>query len=70
MESAGAIFLPAAGNRLGSDVDNVQYDGFCWSATEANGNFAYCLFFLSHDAGMGTCYRSRGLSVRLVKDLQ
>ena len=69
LEAAGAIFLPAAGNRLGSDVDNVQYDGFCWSATEANGNFAYCLFFLSYDAGMGTCYRSRGLSVRLVKDL-
>ena len=70
LEAAGAIFLPAAGNRLGSDVDNVQYDGFCWSATEANGNFAYCLFFLSYDVGMGTCYRSRGLSVRLVKDLQ
>ena len=71
LESAGAVFLPAAGRRYGSNVYNVPLFGYCWSATEydSNSNFAYCLDFGSDEAGMGGYYRYCGQSVRLVKDI-
>ena len=65
LESAGAVFLPAAGRRIGSDVNLVQDRGRYWSATEN----VYCLGFSSDVAYMGFDNRYRGLSVRLVKDL-
>ena len=69
LESAGAVFLPASGLRFGSDVNYVQYYGYYWSATESYGGSAYCLNFLSDEAGVSfiNCYF--GHSVRLVKDL-
>ena len=67
MESAGAIFLPAAGRRVGSDVDKVQDCGYYWSATEFSSDCACYLFFQSVLAGMSPC--CYGHSVRLVKDL-
>ena len=70
LESAGAVFLPAAGNRYGSSVRNVQYYGGYWSATENYGNYAYYLGFFSDEADMYHSGRSYGSSVRLVKDLQ
>ena len=71
MESAGAIFLPTAGFRDGSDVYNVRYDGYYWSATERNSYGAYFLNFYSDAAYMRAYYYDRyyGQSVRLVKDL-
>lgn len=33
MENAGAIFLPAAGGRMGTTIYNVNYSGGCWSST-------------------------------------
>ncbi len=69
MEAAGAVFLPAAGYRLGSDVGSVQYDGDYWSATEYGSYSAYYLGFNSGGAGVGSDSRSIGRSVRLVKDL-
>ena len=69
LESAGAVFLPAAGYRLGSNVVSVQDGGFYWSATEYNSNYAYFLDFLSGEAGVSFIGRYCGLSVRLVKDL-
>ena len=69
LEFAGAVFLPAAGSRLGSNVCNVQRYGNYWSATEANSDYAYCLDFGSDVAAMGYVYRRGGRSVRLVKDL-
>jgi hypothetical protein len=69
LEAAGAVFLPASGYRYGSDVGNVQGGGYYWSATEYDGNDAYCLFFASGGAGMYNYFRYDGLSVRLVKDL-
>ena len=69
LESAGAVFLPAAGCRNGSYVYFVQYRGFYWSATEDNSNDAYCLYFYSDEAGMYDITRYYGRSVRLVKDL-
>ena len=69
LEAAGAVFLPAAGYRYGSNVFDVQDYGYCWSATEGNGNLASCLLFISDAADMDYGSRYYGRSVRLVKDL-
>ena len=69
LESAGAIFLPAAGDRYGSDVGYVQNHGNYWSATENNSFRAYYLYFVSDEAFMYGSNRYDGSSVRLVKDL-
>ena len=71
LEAAGAVFLPAAGNRFGSNMDGVQFTGRYWSATEENSDFAGYLIFYSGKAHiMDDMDRYVGLSVRLVKDLQ
>ena len=69
LESAGAVFLPAAGDRYGSNVDDVRLGGDYWSATVGNCNYAEYLFFISDGVGLTLIYRLSGLSVRLVKDL-
>ena len=67
LEASGAVFFPAAGYRYGSDIGNVQYYGYYWSATEFYG-LADNLYFYSDKADMGGGYLYRGYSVRLVKD--
>ena len=69
LEAAGAVFLPAAGCRGGTNVRGVQSHGYSWSATEYNSYGAYYLNFGSVRAGMSGDSRDRGQSVRLVKDL-
>ena len=69
LESAGAVFLPAAGYRFGSSVYSVLNFGNYWSATEPDNNFAYYLLFYSDRAYMGSNDRYYGQYVRLVKDL-
>ena len=70
LEAAGAVFLSAAGYRDGSNVDAVQYNGYYWSASEYDSDYAVYLNFGSNEARMNGCYiRSGGQSVRLVKDL-
>ena len=69
LESAGAVFLPAAGCRFGSGVDDVRHYGCYWSATEFNSYDAYGLYFFSDVADVDDGNRYYGPSVRLVKDL-
>jgi hypothetical protein len=69
LESAGAVFLPAAGYRYGSNVGLVQYGGDYWSATENDSDYVYYLYFVSVGAYMGSINCDDGRSVRLVKDL-
>ena len=69
LEAAGAVFLPAAGSRLGSHVYDVHYYGYYWSATESDSDYAYCLRFYSDAAYVRVSKRHYGRSVRLVKDL-
>ena len=69
LESAGAVFLPAAGVRDGSSVGNVQRVGYYWSATEYDSSSVYYLYVLSGVANMGGIPHYAGQSVRLVKDL-
>ena len=68
LEASGAVFLPAAGYRRGSDVGDVQSRGDCWSATEYSSYLAGGLGFLSFGAYVSNYYRYDGQSVRLVQD--
>ena len=67
LENAGAVFLPAAGNRNGFSVNSVGSGGCYWSASYSDGTMAYCINIVNSDLALwGTYGRSRGLSVRLV----
>ena len=69
MEAAGAVFLPAAGHREGTWVSRVGSNGYYWSSSCLNINFAYCLGFCSGYVGQGGNYfRCFGISVRLVSE--
>ena len=73
MEAAGAVFLPAAGDRLGVDFYDAGTYGYYWSSTAAPtsdfGN-AYLMSFGSNSLRIIDRKLSRGygLSVRLVRD--
>lgn len=73
MEAAGAVFLPAAGGRFGTDVTEVGTMGDYWSSTaHSNGEDAFEgvgfyedeVYQSSFDWFLG---RDNGISVRLVK---
>ena len=70
LEAAGAVFLPASGDRIVSRVYDVQNNGYYWSATGGGSHGAYCLYFRSGKACMDPLFRRAvGHSVRLVKDV-
>ena len=67
MESAGAVFLPAAGYRDGTTVDYVGSDGYYWSSTAYSAKYAYYVSFYSSNFNPSNRYnRYDGRSVRLV----
>ena len=69
MEDAGAVFLPAAGFRYGTEMDYVGAGGYYWSSAPNYEIGAYYMFFNgSHVYYYGNYYRYDGLSVRLVQD--
>ena len=73
MEAAGAVFLPAAGDRYGVNFYYAGTDGDYWSSTAApTSDFsnAYLMSFGSNSLRIGDrkLSRSYGLSVRLVRD--
>ena len=68
MESAGAVFLPAAGYRYGTGVLGVGSFNHYWSATPWGTSYAYYLYFDSSYLSPQNYYdRFYGLSVRLVR---
>ena len=68
LEAHGAVFLPAAGYRDGTDVNRVGSNGIYWSATPFDTSNAYNLDFNSNYLyPQDSRYRSNGLSVRLVR---
>ena len=69
MEEAGAIFLPAAGSRKGTDVNKVGEDGRYWSCCCVECNTA-CNFFFSDYRPYPNDHADRcsGFSVRLVHE--
>ena len=71
LEQAGAVFLPAAGSRYGTSVNDVGIGSYgdYWSASGNDSNTAFYVRF--HNSGHDTtsaASRCRGLSVRLVQD--
>ena len=72
LEASGAVFLPAAGYRYGSDVELMQSRGEYGTATIWGGSQNNPVLFLFDSKGAHTelnLGRVRGRSVRLVKDL-
>ena len=67
MEDNGAVFLPAAGYRDGTDVYDVGAYGGYWSSTPRGEYDAFFLGFSSFDLFPQYNGRSDGRSVRLVR---
>lgn len=62
-----AVFLPAAGNRNGSDVNNVGDNGNYWSSTANDDNNAWNVNFNDNNLNAdNNNNRNNGQSVRLV----
>ncbi|MBR4497129.1 MAG: hypothetical protein IKP08_00450 [Bacteroidales bacterium] len=70
MEANGAVFLPAAGYRVGAGVYNVGSRGYYWSSSADDDNNADCLYFNSRGVGTNGDSRHYGYSVRLVQDAE
>ena len=71
MESAGCVFLPAAGYRSGTTMYGVGSEGYYWSSTYQLSSGAYRVYFVSDDVTLaGSSARAYGSSVRLVYDVQ
>ena len=71
LESAGAVFLPAAGIRVEKDVQDVGIAGYYWSCSGSSSN-AYRLTFASDGvfASYNHDYTYYGYSVRLVREFK
>ena len=69
LASSGAVFLPAAGRRYGTGVDDAGSDGSYWSGTPYEGNegSAYSMRFGSGHVYVGYDDRNIGYAVRLVR---
>ncbi len=70
MEANGAVFLPAAGFRYGSDVDLVNYIGHYWSSFADGSIVVGALFFDSEKVSVGVDFHLYGNSVRLVQNVK
>ena len=68
LEQAGAVFLPASGDRVGSSLYSVGSGGYYWSASCSSSSAAYVVYFGdSNLSTSGSYYRYSGQSVRLVR---
>ena len=70
MEGNGAVFLPAAGARTGTRVNNSGTTGMYWSSTSSAKNKAnaYRIYFMSNNmASSNESSKYQGYSVRLVR---
>lgn len=70
-EPNGAVFLPAAGFRGGIYLNAGDY-GYYWTSSAENEYFSYCLGFCQTEVSYNFSHhpRSRGFSVRLVRDAE
>ena len=69
MEANGAVFLPAAGGRNGSEVSILGHYGSYWSSSPNNERRAYHMYFYAGKLFVTDCnYRSFGFSIRPVQD--
>lgn len=67
LELYGLVFIPAAGYRSGTSVDNAGLFGYYWSASYYYSKCAFSLDFCDSNLNLDSNYnRSYGRSVRLV----
>ena len=70
LEANGAVFLPAAGSRLGTFV-TVNSFGYYWSAPSGSTNNEYTMYFYNGGLSISMSLdRTNGLSVHLVRDAE
>ena len=67
MESAGVVFLPAAGDRYGTSLYYVGSYGFYWSSSCYSSDYACFMYFYSDTVRPARYDRCRGFPVRLVR---
>jgi hypothetical protein len=74
LEQHGAVFLPAAGRRSGTSVNNGGSNGYYWSATcyynYYGSSGAYSMYFTTDNLNTSSGNRSVGYAVRLVRTVQ
>lgn len=70
LENAGAVFLPAAGYRYGTNVKYVGSEGYYLSTSYSDRFDARYVWFKSGNLNLGQWYRDYGRSVRLVCDVE
>lgn len=70
MQSAGAIFLPAAGYREGTDVDDVNVGGYYWTSTSYDDGRSWVTYFRNDLLNTFQNVIHMGRSVRLVRRVQ
>ena len=69
MEAAGAVFLPAAGQRTSSNTTNVGTVGNYWTTSHVNGTTGYTFHIAPNANAMrNNVTYSTGCSVRLVRE--
>ena len=70
LEDTGCVFLPAACNRKGSDVDDTGDFGCYWSSSAYDSIGAYVVFFDGDFAGSDYHTRDLAFSVRLITEVE
>lgn len=70
MEESGAVFLPASGYRIGTDMGDVGTEAIYWSSTPDGARYAHQVNFTDYYVGGHYSYSERqfGISVRLVQN--
>ncbi len=69
MEAAGAVFLPAAGKRVGSATSSIGTIGNYWTASHVNGTTGYSFHVGANSCALqSTITYSTGCSVRVVHE--
>lgn len=73
MEAAGAVFLPAGGQRKNNAVYNASTEAWYWSSTNYSSKYARAVYFTDNtksSIATDNTYRYYGCSVRLVMDVR
>ena len=69
LESKGAVFLPNAGCRKGTEISGLGKDGYYWSTTNFDSSGAYAVYIYDRNVNSGKhYYHKNGFAVRLVRN--
>ena len=73
LEAKGCVFLPAGGNRAGTEgttVKDAGSQGYYWSSNNSSSISAYQMRFNSYEVKFTSANRSYGRNVRLVREVK